>query len=65
MADRFDVGDIIKMKKPHPCVSQEWEVLRGRCGFPAEVHGVRASDHGVEKARRKEYETDYKKGETG
>lgn len=36
-----------------------------RCGFPAEVHGVRASDHGVEKARRKEYETDYKKGETG
>ena len=28
MADRFDVGDIIKMKKPHPCGSQEWEVLR-------------------------------------
>ena len=24
MADRFDVGDIIKMKKPHPCGSQEW-----------------------------------------
>ena len=28
MADRFDVGDIIKMKKPHPCGSQEWEILR-------------------------------------
>ena len=23
MADRFDVGDIIKMKKPHPCGSQD------------------------------------------
>ena len=28
MADRFDVGDIIRMKKPHPCGSQEREVLR-------------------------------------
>ena len=28
MADRFDVGDIIKMKKPQPCGSQEWEILR-------------------------------------
>ena len=22
------VGDVIKMKKPHPCGSHEWEVLR-------------------------------------
>lgn len=22
------LGDIIKLKKPHPCGSQEWEVLR-------------------------------------
>lgn len=22
------VGDIIKMKKPHPCGSKEWELLR-------------------------------------
>ena len=28
MADRFDIGDIITMKKPHPCGSKEWEVLR-------------------------------------
>ena len=27
MADRFEVGDIIRMKKPHPCGSHEWEVL--------------------------------------
>ena len=24
----FEVGDIIKLKKPHPCGSKEWEVLR-------------------------------------
>ena len=28
MADRFEVGDVIRMKKPHPCGSSEWEVLR-------------------------------------
>lgn len=22
------VGDIVKMKKPHPCGSREWKVLR-------------------------------------
>ena len=33
MADRFDVGDIIKMKKPHPCGSQEWEILRVGADF--------------------------------
>lgn len=24
----FQVGDIIRMKKKHPCGSSEWEVLR-------------------------------------
>ena len=24
----YQVGDIVKLKKPHPCGSQEWEVLR-------------------------------------
>lgn len=33
MADRFDVGDIIRMKKPHPCGSHEWEVLRVGADF--------------------------------
>ena len=27
MADRVEVGDIIRMKKPHPCGSQEGEGL--------------------------------------
>lgn len=33
MADRFDVGDIIRLKKPHPCGSHEWEVLRVGADF--------------------------------
>ncbi len=24
----YNVGNIIKLKKPHPCGSSEWEVLR-------------------------------------
>lgn len=39
MADRFDVGDIIKMKKPHPCGSQEWEVLRVGADFRLKCMG--------------------------
>ena len=60
MADRFDVGDIIKMKKPHPCGSQEWEILR--VGFPSQMYGLRAPDYGAKKIGRKKYKTNYKKG---
>ena len=24
----FEVGDIVRLKKPHPCGSSEWEILR-------------------------------------
>ena len=30
----FEVGDRIIMKKPHPCGSKEWEVLRVGIDFP-------------------------------
>ena len=39
----FEVGDVVKLKKPHPCGSHEWEILRE--GFPAEMHGLRPSGH--------------------
>ncbi len=29
----FSIGDIIKMKKPHPCGGDEWEVLRTGIDF--------------------------------
>ena len=28
MAEHYEVGDIVKLKKPHPCGSSEWEILR-------------------------------------
>ena len=33
MADRFEIGDVIRMKKPHPCGSAEWEILRVGADF--------------------------------
>ena len=39
MADRFEVGDIIRMKKPHPCGSHEWEVLRVGADFRLKCMG--------------------------
>ena len=39
MADRFDVGDVIRMKKPHPCGSHEWEILRVGADFRLKCMG--------------------------
>ena len=35
----FEVGDVIKMKKPHPCGSQEWEILRVGTDFRLKCMG--------------------------
>lgn len=24
----YEIGDIVRLKKPHPCGSSEWEILR-------------------------------------
>ena len=29
----YQVGDIVKLKKPHPCGSYEWEILRVGADF--------------------------------
>ena len=29
----YAVGDIVKMKKPHPCGSNEWEITRTGIDF--------------------------------
>ena len=39
MADRFSVGDIITMKKPHPSGSKDWEVLRVGADFRLKCAG--------------------------
>jgi hypothetical protein len=30
---KYELGDIVKLKKPHPCGSQEWEILRVGADF--------------------------------
>ena len=49
MADRFNVGDVIRMKKPHPCGSCEWEVLRVGADFRLKCQGC---GHQIMVARR-------------
>ena len=57
MSDRFDVGDIIKMKKPNPCGSSEWEVLRTGADFRLKCmgcgHQIMVSRKLVEKNTRR------------
>lgn len=36
---KFEVGDVIRMKKPHPCGSSEWEILRVGADFRLKCHG--------------------------
>ena len=43
------VGDIVKLKKPHPCGSSEWEILRVGADFRLKCLGC---GHQVMIARR-------------
>ena len=36
---KFEVGDVIRMKKPHPCGSSEWEILRVGADFRLRCQG--------------------------
>lgn len=35
----YEVGDIVKLKKKHPCGSQEWEILRVGADFRLKCMG--------------------------
>lgn len=35
----YEIGDIVKLKKPHPCGSQEWEILRVGADFRLKCQG--------------------------
>lgn len=37
--DKYDVGDIVRLKKQHPCGSSEWEVLRVGADFRLKCMG--------------------------
>lgn len=45
----FEVTDIIKMKKPHPCGSFEWEIMRVGADFRLKCMGC---EHQVMLARK-------------
>ncbi|NLM73213.1 MAG: DUF951 domain-containing protein [Clostridiaceae bacterium] len=40
---RFYVGDIVELKKPHPCGSKQWKVLRVGADFRIECLGCKHS----------------------
>ena len=44
MEERIEIGDVIKMKKQHPCGTNEWEVLRTGMDFRLKCLGC---DHQV------------------
>jgi hypothetical protein len=50
MADRFNLGDIVEMKKQHPCGSKQWEVMRTGADFRIKCLGC---EHQVMLARTK------------
>lgn len=35
----YEVGDIVKLKRQHPCGSQEWKILRVGADFRLECMG--------------------------
>ena len=45
----YQVGDIVKLKKPHPCGSSEWEILRVGADFRLTCTGC---GHQIMVARR-------------
>lgn len=53
MEGKFEVGDIVRLKKKHPCGSFEWEILRVGADFRLKCtgcgHQIMISRKNVEK----------------
>ena len=49
MTYQYEVGDIVKLKKKHPCGSFEWEILRVGADFRLKCQGC---GHQIMVARR-------------
>lgn len=45
----YEVGDIVRLKKPHPCGSHEWEILRVGADFRLKCKGC---DHMIMVSRK-------------
>jgi hypothetical protein len=57
MVHKFCVGDIVQLKKQHPCGSDQWEVLRVGADFRIKClgcsHQVMLPRHKFEKSVKK------------
>lgn len=51
----FEIGSVIKMKKPHPCGENRWEILRVGMDFPVEMPGVWAPGDGSTESGREKF----------
>lgn len=53
----YEIGDVVTLKKPHPCGSHEWEILRVGADFRLKCQGcghqVMIDRKIVEKSTRK------------
>ena len=58
--DKYEVGDVVRLKKQHPCGSSEWEILRVGADFRLKCVG-RGDHYDRKKACREEYERDPQK----
>ena len=52
----YQVGDIVKLKKPHPCGSYEWEILRVGADFRLKCTGCGHQIMVARKSKRKRQE---------
>ena len=45
----LNVGEIIRLKKPHPCGNSEWEILRTGMDFRLRCYGMWTPDYDPKK----------------
>ncbi|MBQ9927201.1 MAG: DUF951 domain-containing protein [Lachnospiraceae bacterium] len=64
----IQIGDILKLKKPHPCGSKEWEVLRIGADFRLKClgcgHQIMTPRRQVEKNVKEVIQSNKAAGET-
>ena len=67
MADPFYIGDVVEMRKPHPCGGVTWEVVRvgADIGLCCQTCGRRDHAHPARfRARREEVRAPRARGQT-
>ena len=62
MGYNYEVGDIVTLKKPHPCGSKEWEILRVGADFRLKCMGCGHQIMTARKLVEKKYKRFKEKG---